>query len=66
MADKVPGMKDVKPNRAMRRHPERQPDEDAPMRAEEERIEKTGTDDDVSVRAKSSGHRKKTADKWNQ
>ena len=33
---------------------------------EQEEILKRGTDDDVSVRAKSSGHGKKTADKWNQ
>ena len=42
------------------------PVEAARVREEQEEILKRGTDDDVSVRAKSSGHGKKTADKWNQ
>ena len=67
MPDKIPETKDVKPNRAMRRHPDKvDPREAARVRDEQETILKRGTDDDVSVRAKSSGHGKKTADKWNQ
>jgi hypothetical protein len=63
----VPETTDPKPNRAMRRHPEKtDPTEEARVREEQEEILKRGTDDDVSVRAKSSGHGKKTADKWNQ
>ena len=63
----VPGTTDPKSNRAMRRHPGKvDPAEAARVREEQEEILKRGTDDDVSVRAKSSGHGKKTADKWNQ
>ena len=66
----VPEMQDVKPNREQRRHPVKpekaDPAEAARARDEEAEILKRGTDDDVSVRAKSSGHRKRTADKWNQ
>jgi hypothetical protein len=55
------------PNRAERRHPEKvDPIEEARVREEQEVLLKRGTDDDISVRAKSSGHKKKTADKWNQ
>ncbi len=63
-------------NRQQRRHPEvldrleREGAEaehtDPPKNPE---VEMSGTDrvqDDYSVRAKSSGHGKKTADKWNQ
>jgi hypothetical protein len=56
---------DPKPNRAQRRHPERAADQRV-ARDVQENIPKSGSDDDVSVRAKSSGHKKKTADKWNQ
>jgi hypothetical protein len=68
MPDKIPETKDAKPNRAMRRHPEKLEDEAArPIREEvQQNILKQGADDDISVRAKSSGHGKKTADKWNQ
>jgi hypothetical protein len=63
-------MREPKPNREQRRHPEQKKDpaeeELIRARAEEQQILKRGTDDDVSVRAKSSGHGKKTADKWNQ
>ncbi len=63
----VPGTNDLKPNRAMRRHPGKvDPTEEARVREEQEEILKRGVDDDASVRAKSSGHGKKTADKWNQ
>lgn len=42
-------------------------DEDARARAEEHSIEEANRPPDVeSVRAKNSGHKKKTADKWNQ
>ncbi|MBV8257748.1 MAG: hypothetical protein JOZ56_04330 [Actinobacteria bacterium] len=61
---RVPGMREntVKPNRQMRRHPQGLPEDqpltrDAPLPSEP----------DVSdVRAKTTGHGKKTADKWNQ
>jgi len=54
----------LEPNREQRRHPEQVGHaEDEPL-AREPRLE---SDQDVpSARAKSSGHRKKTADKWNQ
>ena len=42
-------------------------DEEARARSEEQSIEGANRPPDVeSVRAKSSGHKKKTADKWNQ
>jgi hypothetical protein len=66
---RVPGTKDPKPNRAQRRHPEQveQP-ETTPVAqfGAQPDLAKHASDDDVSVRAKSSGHGKKTADKWNQ
>jgi hypothetical protein len=41
--------------------------EEARARAEEHSLEEADRPPDVeSVRAKSSGHKKKTADKWNQ
>ncbi len=41
--------------------------EDARARAEEESLESRERPvDESDVRAKSSGHKKKTADKWNQ
>lgn len=41
--------------------------QEARVRAEEQSIESASRPADVeSVRAKSSGHKKKTADKWNQ
>ena len=61
----IPETKDVEPNRARRRHPKRAEDE-AIARDAQPDILKRGADDDVSVRAKSSGHKKRTADKWNQ
>jgi len=65
--DKIPPTKDVKPNRAQRRHPEQLEADPGPIHEEiQQDILKTGSDDDISVRAKSSGHGKKTADKWNQ
>jgi hypothetical protein len=63
----VPETRVATPNRAMRRHPEKvDPVEEARVREEEETILKRGTDDDASARTKSTGHGKKTADKWNQ
>jgi hypothetical protein len=47
----VPETKDPKPNRAMRRHPDKlDPVEAVRVREEQEEILKRGTDDDVSVR----------------
>jgi hypothetical protein len=70
--EKVPGMKDttVKPNREQRRHPEKfeRPQDESLARstdAQDEIVEQ-GNQDVQSVRAKNSGHGKKTADKWNQ
>jgi hypothetical protein len=57
------------PNREQRRHPEKleQPGhEDPKQNPGEEQLRPDRTQDDFSVRAKNSGHGKKTADKWNQ
>ena len=63
----VPETKEPRLNRELRRHPEKlDPVEQARVREEQEQILKRGTDDDASARAKSTGHGKKTADKWNQ
>ena len=60
-------------NREQRRHPEKleqelgRPADENPKSVPED--EMRGADrvqDDLSVRAKNSGHGKKTADKWNQ
>jgi hypothetical protein len=57
-------------NREQRRHPEKleeQPAHEEPKQNPAE--DQLGTDrmqDDFSVRAKNTGHKKKTADKWNQ
>ena len=57
------------PNRSQRRHPEKTTDPiqpaDRPQSAEHD-IVKVKAQDVQSVRAKGSGHGKKTADKWNQ
>jgi hypothetical protein len=51
------------PNREQRRHPEQiGRAEDEPLAREPRLVEQ----DVPSPRTKSSGHRKKTADKWNQ
>jgi hypothetical protein len=52
-------------NRAARRHPEKVVPPDRPQSAEHDLV-KNQAQDDLSVRAKSTGHGKKTADKWNQ
>jgi hypothetical protein len=70
--EKVPGMKDmtVKPNREQRRHPEKlEQAENEPLSRSTElqdELLQQGTQDVTSVRAKNTGHGKKTADKWNQ
>jgi hypothetical protein len=64
-------------NREQRRHPEKleqleeqarkPPEDDVPNVVPEEQMRANDrTQDDLSVRAKNSGHGKKTADKWNQ
>jgi hypothetical protein len=62
-------------NREQRRHPEKArdettgappPGETRPHAPEDEMRAEGRQQDDLSVRAKSSGHGKKTADKWNQ
>jgi hypothetical protein len=59
---RVPEMRETKPNREQRRHPEALP-EDAPVA----RDERPPADLDVpDPRLKNSGHKKKTADNWNQ
>jgi hypothetical protein len=57
----VPEMHDVKPNREQRRHPEGRP-QDHPLARDTDAPEPNIPD----VRAKTTGHGKKTADKWNQ
>jgi hypothetical protein len=58
-------------NREQRRHPERldepgvKPPQEAPQSSQDD-ILKQGNQDVQSVRAKNTGHGKKTADKWNQ
>jgi len=65
----VPGMREttVRPNREARRHPEQLEDEaltrDRDVRPD---VAVERSPDVPSPRAKSSGHGKKTADKWNQ
>ena len=59
-------------NREQRRHPEKSaPDEqpghrDPKEHPADELIQPDRAQDDFSVRAKNTGHKKKTADKWNQ
>ncbi len=56
-------------NREQRRHPEKleQPGHENPKgNPQEEMLEDGRPQDEYSVRAKNSGHGKKTADKWNQ
>jgi hypothetical protein len=61
--ERVPGMRSEKLNRAQRRGSQRP--EDQPLTRESPAPEPASQDVE-SVRAKSSGHRKKTADNWNQ
>jgi hypothetical protein len=53
-------------NREQRRHPEKDPQETPDQRPDEQMLKPDRQQDDLSVRAKNSGHGKKTADKWNQ
>jgi hypothetical protein len=58
-------------NREQRRHPEKRDEEqpghkDPKQNPEQELLAAERTQDDFSVRAKNTGHKKKTADKWNQ
>jgi len=59
-------------NREQRRHPEKvsrpqEPEHPGPAKdPAEEPAAPERRQDDLSVRAKSTGHKKKTADKWNQ
>jgi hypothetical protein len=51
----------------MPKKPPQRPDvADEPIPEEPKRLERTRPQDDQSVRQKSSGHKKVTADKWNQ
>jgi hypothetical protein len=59
---RVPGTRQVKPNREQRRHPEAKP-EDEPLAREELPPKELDVPD---PRLKSSGHKKTTADNWNQ
>ena len=59
----------MKPNREQRRHPERTPGEIQPADRPQSRSttsSRARNPDVQNVRAKPSGHGKKTADKWNQ
>ena len=59
---RVPEMREVKPNRKQRRHPESQTENEPVAREEQPPI-----DFDVpDPRLKNSGHKKKTADNRNQ
>ena len=66
----VPETRDVKPNREQRRHPEKfeHPENEPISRAHDAQPEilEHGDQEAASVRGKTSGHGKKTADKWNQ
>jgi hypothetical protein len=57
-------------NREQRRHPEKAEEQpghrDPKANPGEDLTEAERTQDDFSVRAKNTGHKKKTADKWNQ
>jgi len=61
--ERVPGTREPKPNREQRRHPEGRP-ELGRATPEERILEDLETPPDP--RAKNSGHKKKTADNWNQ
>ena len=59
----VPETREAKPNREQRRHPEKlERPENEPLT----RDDNLPQQDVQDPRAKSSGHGKKTADKWNQ
>jgi hypothetical protein len=59
---RVPEMREARPNREQRRHPEQRVEDSPPTRDE-----RPPKDLDVpEPRLTSSGHKKKTADNWNQ
>jgi hypothetical protein len=51
-------------NREERRHPDKH--EEPKERPDESQLEPSRQQDEFSTRAKNTGHKKKTADKWNQ
>ena len=56
-------------NREQRRHPEKleEPGHSEPKEhPEQQAASSERMPDDLDIRAKSTGHKKKTADKWNQ
>jgi hypothetical protein len=61
---RVPEMRETKPNREQRRHPERLGDE--PPSPDVPPPDLPVPQDVTDPRAKNSGHKKKTADNWNQ
>jgi hypothetical protein len=61
---RVPEMRETKPNRRQRRHPGRL--EDQPLSRDVPEPNLHGPQDVSDPRAKNSGHKKKTADNWNQ
>ncbi len=63
---RVPGMRDPRPNREQRRHPDGggAPAPEQPATDVQPPLEPRA--DAADPRAKSTGHGKKTADKWNQ
>ena len=63
---RVPEMSETRPNREQRRHPERLEDEPLSREMLPEDPHTHGPQDVSDPRAKSSGHKKKTADNWNQ
>jgi hypothetical protein len=63
---RVPETREAKPNREQRRHPERfeRPEDEALDRDERPPQDQRG--DVADPRTKTGGHKKKTADNWNQ
>lgn len=53
-------------DRERRENALRRKQEEAKVRSEEQDARRREQDDELSARVKSSGHGKKTADKWNQ
>jgi len=60
--ERVPGIRKTRPNRAQRRHPEAQPENEPVARD----VHPPAEVDVPDPRTKTSGHKKKTADNWNQ
>ena len=63
---RVPETREVKPNREQRRHPEKLEAPENEALSRDERPPQDQLDAVQDVRAKNSGHKKKTADNWNQ